>query len=123
MRRLEQPSLTVEVEPENVLNTASPGRRSSWILALELMTPMRPTTGGLRTPEGAPVRYGPSPVTQQYSRQGDLSVPPAQWGDRDFRTHDDEEEIDLFQDACPSARRRSSWTSHRTRIVSAARMS
>ena len=31
MCRLEQPSLTVEAEPENVLNTASPGRTSTWI--------------------------------------------------------------------------------------------
>ena len=39
MRRLEQPSLTVEAERENVLNTAPAGRRSSWILASELTTP------------------------------------------------------------------------------------
>ena len=63
------------------------------------MTPVRPTTGRLRTPEGAPVRYGPSPVKQQYSRQSDLSVPPAQWGDRNLQTHDDTEEADLLQDA------------------------
>ena len=78
MCRLKQPSLTVEAEPEIVPNTASPGRRSSWIPASELMTPVRPTTGGVRTPEGAPVRYGPSPMTQQWNRQGDLSVPCAQ---------------------------------------------
>ena len=95
MRRLEQPSLTVEAEPESVLNTASPGRRSSSIRDND----SNETTGGVRTPEGAPVPYGPSPVTQQYSHQVDLSVPPAQWGDRDFRTHDDEEDVDLFQDA------------------------
>ena len=88
MCRLEQPSPTVEAEPENVLNTASPGRRSSWILASELTTPVRPTTGALRSPEGAPVRYGPSPVTQQYNRQGDLSVPPTQWGDRNLRARE-----------------------------------
>ena len=99
MRRLEQPSLTVEAEPENARNTASPARRSSWILASELMTPVRPTTGGLRTPEGAPVRNGPSPVTQQYSRRGDPSAPPAQWGDRSLRTNEDEEGVDLFQGA------------------------
>ena len=28
-RRLEQPSLTIKAEPENVLNSASPGSRSS----------------------------------------------------------------------------------------------
>ena len=78
---LDTSSLTVEAETDNVLSTASPGRRSSWTLASELMTLVRPTTGGLRTPEGATVRYGPSPVTQQYNRQSDLSVPPAQWGD------------------------------------------
>ena len=32
MCRLESPNRSVESEPENVLNTASPGRRSSWIL-------------------------------------------------------------------------------------------
>ena len=73
MCRLEQPSLTFEAGPENVLNTASPGRPSSWILSSELMTPVRPTTGTFRTPEGAPVQYGPSPVTQQYNRQGDIA--------------------------------------------------
>ena len=31
MRRLEQPSLTVESKPESVVNTASPGRPASWI--------------------------------------------------------------------------------------------
>ena len=80
MCRLEQPSLTVEAAPDNVLNTTSPSRRSSWITPSELMIPMRPTTGGLRAPEAEPVRYGPSPVTQQYNRQGDMSVPPAHWG-------------------------------------------
>ena len=99
MCRLEQPSLSVEAEVENVVNTASPGRRSSWILASELMTPVRPTTGGLRTPESAPVRYDPSPVTQQYNHRSDLSVPPARWGDRNLQRYEDEEEVDLFQDA------------------------
>ena len=75
------PNLTVESQPDNLLNTASPGRRSSKTLASELMTPTRPTRGGLRTPEGEPVRYGSSPMTQQYNCQEDLSVPPAQWRD------------------------------------------
>ena len=78
MRRLEQPSLSVEAEPENALSIASPGRRSSWILPSEMMTPSRPTTGGLQTPAGQPIQYGPRPETQQYSRRPDLSVPPAQ---------------------------------------------
>ena len=38
MCRLKQPSLTVEAKPENVLNAASAGRRSS------LMSPVRLTT-------------------------------------------------------------------------------
>ena len=75
MCRLEQPSLTVKVEPENVLNTACPGRSPSWILASELMTPVKPTTGGIQSLRGPPVQYGPSPVTQQTSRQHDLPVP------------------------------------------------
>ena len=37
------PSRTVESEPENVLNTLSPGRNSRWILPEELETPNRPT--------------------------------------------------------------------------------
>ena len=75
MCRLEQPSLTVEAEPENVFNTASPGRLCSWILPSELMTPLGPTTGGVQTPAGQPIQYGPSPEIHQYSRRPDLSVP------------------------------------------------
>ena len=98
MCRLESPSLTVESEPDNVLNTASPGRRHSWILPSEMMrTPDRPTTGGLQTPTGAPVQLGPCPVTQQYSRRSDLSIPPAQWGNQDGRD-EGEEECELFRD-------------------------
>ena len=45
MCRLESPSRSVESEPENVLNTAAPGRSSSWILPTEMMsTPDRPTS-------------------------------------------------------------------------------
>ena len=54
-----------------------------------MTTPMRLTTGGLRAPEGEPVQYGPSPVTKQYSRQGKMSGPPAQWGDRSLPSHED----------------------------------
>ena len=63
-RIIEPPSLSVEAAPKNVHNTACPGRSPSWILPSELMTPMRPTTGGVQTPNGPPVAYGPSPVTQ-----------------------------------------------------------
>ena len=98
MCRLGSPSRTVESEPENVLNTASPGRCSSWILPSGMMsTPDRPTTGGLQTPTGAPVQLGPSPVTQQYRIQSSLSTPPAQWGNQDSRD-DGEEECELFGD-------------------------
>ena len=86
--RLEQPSITVEAEPENVLNTAS-------LLASELMTQARPATGGMQTPTGQPVQFGPSPETQQYSRRHDLSVPPVQWGGREFRDAE-EEGCELF---------------------------
>ena len=81
MRRLKPPFLTVVAEPENVLSATCPGRSPSWILASELMTPARPTTGEIQSPSGAPVAYGPRPLAQQYNRQHDLSVPPAQWGD------------------------------------------
>ena len=100
MRRLEQLSLTVEAEPENVLNTASPGRRSSWVLASELMTPARRTTGGMQTPNGPPVQLGPSPVTQQYSRLRALSVPPEQWGDRELRAADNDDDDDDEEEEC-----------------------
>ena len=77
------PSLTNEAEPENVLNTASPGRSLSWTLPNELTTPARPTTGGVQSPNGPLVAYGPSPVTQQYRPRHDLSVPRVQWGARE----------------------------------------
>ena len=44
MCRVESPSLSVEAEPENLLNTECPGRSPSWIVPAELMTPLRPTT-------------------------------------------------------------------------------
>ena len=69
MCRVEQtvPSRTVEAEPDNTLNTLSPGRSSRWILPHELETPNRPTSSGLQSPIGAPVQLGPSPVTREYS--------------------------------------------------------
>ena len=66
--KLEQtsPSRSLEPEPDNVLNTASPGRCSSWILPSEMMsTPDRPTSSGLQSPSGVPVQFGPSPLTQE----------------------------------------------------------
>ena len=66
MCRLETPSRSVESEPENVLNTASPGRCLSWILPSEMMsTPDRPTTSGLQSPSGVPMQFGASPATQE----------------------------------------------------------
>ena len=94
MCRVESPGLSVEAEPENVLNTACPGRSPSWILSAELMTPARATTGGAQSPSGPLVAYGPSPVTQQYRHKLDLSVPPAQRGDRE---QCEEGVQDLFQ--------------------------
>ena len=47
------------------------------------MTPLRPMTGGVQSPSGPPVAYGPSPVTQQYRHSLDLSVPPVQWGNQE----------------------------------------
>ena len=98
MCRLESPSRSIESEPENVLNTASPGRSSSWILASELMTtPDRPTTSGLQSPSGVPTQFGPSPLTQEYCRQSPCRVPPAQWGNR-FVREAEAEECELFRD-------------------------
>ena len=79
--RIEPLSLTVESEPENVLNTAYPGRSPSWILPAELTTPAKPTTG-IQSPSSPPVAYGPSSITQHYRPAHYLSVLPAQWGDR-----------------------------------------
>ena len=66
------PSRTVEAEPENTLNTLSPGRSSRWILPHELETPNRPTSSGLQSPVGVPVQFGPSPMTRSHK----LSLPP-----------------------------------------------
>ena len=62
MCRIDQtiPSRSVESEPENVLNTLSPGRSMRWILPHELETPQRPTSSGLQSPMGIPVQFGPS---------------------------------------------------------------
>ena len=69
MCKIEQtvPSRTVDCEPENVLNTLSPGRSARWILPHELETPNRPTSSGLQSPAGAPVQFGPSPQTREYA--------------------------------------------------------
>ena len=83
MCKIEQsvPSRTVDSEPESVLNTLSLGRSARWILPHELETPNRPTSSGLQSPAGAPVRLGPSPQTREYARPPPCCVPPAQWGD------------------------------------------
>ena len=75
------PSRTVESEPENVLNTLSPGRSPRWILPNELETPNRPTSSGMQSPVGAPVQLGPSPQTREYAPPPPCFIPPAQWGD------------------------------------------
>ena len=97
VRKLEHsiPSRSVESEPENVLNTRSPGRCSSWILPSEMETPDRPTSSGLQSPKGAPVQVGPSPQTREYSRPSPCCIPPAQWGDR-YARDPGEEECELF---------------------------
>ena len=99
-RRLETPSRSVKSELENVLNTISPGRCSSWILPHEMtITPERPTTGGLQSPIGEPVQLGPSPATEEYSRRSPCRIPPAQWGYHDAREEEEEEEeCELFRD-------------------------
>ena len=61
------PSRTVEAEPNSTLNTLSPGKTSRWILPHELATPDRHTSSGLQSPVGAPVQFGPSPMTREYS--------------------------------------------------------
>ena len=83
------PSRTVESEPENVLNTLSPGRSQRWILPHELATPPRPTSSGLQSPMGAPVQLGPSPQTREYTPPPPYHIPPAQWGEVHGRAGDD----------------------------------
>ena len=97
VRKLEHsvPSRSVESEPENVLNTRSPGRCSRWILPDELETPNRPTSSGLQSPIGAPVQLGPSPETREYSHPSPRCTPLAQWGDMHARDQGDEE-CELF---------------------------
>ena len=91
MCRIEQtvPSRTVDAEPDNTLNTLSPGRSSRWILPHELETPNRPTSSGLQSPVGVPVQFGPSPMTREYSATPPAHVPPAQWGEFYGRGSDD----------------------------------
>ena len=94
------PSRSLESEPDNVLNTASPGRSSKWILPSEMAKPDRPTSSGLQSPSGMPVQLGPSPLTQEYCRPSPCCVPPAQWRNRYAREPGDEE-CELFGDVPP----------------------
>ena len=91
------PSTILESEPENVLNTRSPGRCSRWILPSEMETPDRPTSSGLQSPMGAPVQLGPSPQTREHSHPSPCCIPPAQWGDMCARDPG-EEECEFFGD-------------------------
>ena len=91
MCRIDQtvPSRTVEPEPENTLNTLSPGRSTRWILPQELETPNRPTSSGMQSPICAPAQLGPSLQTREYIAPPPGSVPPAHWGDVYGRAGDD----------------------------------
>ena len=60
------PSRTVESEPENVLNTLSPGRSQRWILPHELATPLRPTSSGLSH------QWEPQSSSVQVHRRGNV---------------------------------------------------
>ena len=96
MCRLESPSRSVESEPENVVNTASPGRSSSWILPTEMMsTPERPTSSGLQSPSGVPVQFGPSPLTQEYRHLSPCYVPPAQWGNHHAQSPSEDQQLPM----------------------------
>ena len=64
------------------------------------MTPDRPTSSGLQSLAGAPMQFGPSPQTQEYSRHSPCCVPPAQWGSHYARESGDEE-CELFGDVPP----------------------
>ena len=112
MCKIEQtvPSRTVDAEPENTLNTLSPGRSSRWILPHELETPNKPTSSGLQSPVGVPVQLGPSPMTQEYTTTPSRNVPPAQWGEFYSRASNDGCELfgavpdgDDSEELCPQA--------------------
>ena len=85
------PSRSLESEPENVLNTRSPGRYSRWTPPDVLETPDRPTSSGLQSPVGAPVHLGLSPQTREYSHPSPCCIPPAQWGNMHARDTGEEE--------------------------------
>ena len=89
------PSGSLESEPDNVLNTASPSRSSAWILRSKMATPDRPTSSGLQSPSGAPMQFGPNPQTQEYSRPSPCCVSPARWGNH-YARESGEEECELF---------------------------
>ena len=96
------PSRSLESEPDNVLNTTSPGRSSAWILPNEMMTtPDKPTSSGLQSPSGLPMQLGPSHQAQEYSRPSPCCVPPTRWGNQHAR-ESGEEECELFGDVPPS---------------------
>ena len=73
----------------HVLNTLSPGRSTRWILPQELETPNRPTSSGLQSLAGAPVQFGPSPMTREHSTLPPGSIPPAQCEEVYGRAGDD----------------------------------
>ena len=79
MISLESPRPTVEVEPENLLNTVGPCGSPSWILPSQLVTPRRATTSGEQTLSSAPISYCPtSPPTQGYRLDTPRPPPPTQ---------------------------------------------
>ena len=70
MCRIDQtvPSRTVESEPENVLNTLSPGRSTRWILPHELETPHRTD----RHRRACSHRWEPQSSLVQVHRRGNI---------------------------------------------------
>ena len=60
-------SRTVDAEPDNTLNTLSPGKNSRWILPHELATPGQTYIIGTSITSRCSSSIGPSPMTQEYS--------------------------------------------------------
>ena len=104
MCRLETPSRSVESEPENVLNTASPGRCSSWILPSEMMsTPDRQTSSGLQSPSGSSNAVWSKSTYSRVSSSKSMLCTSSSMGKSlcSIAREPGEEECELFGDILP----------------------
>ena len=71
----------------SILYLQAEAQDGSYLVSLRLQN--RPTSSGLQSPVGAPVQFGPSPLTREYSATPPGHIPPAQWGEFYGRAGDD----------------------------------